>query len=652
MIEWTSVSTDNIRLDFSTDDGATWNEIVRRVPAYAGSFEWTIPNRPAQAAWVRIRNEERPRFTDLSDGPFSIKTSSIMVLSPNGGETYDLNQPINVTWTATNTNTVRVDFSRDNGLTWETVAQGISAGVGTHTFTPAQIPTKLALVRVVNEDREMVSDRSDKVFEIMEPKSITVYAPGEGDQLLRGSTTTIFWTAPRVNSVSILYSSNGGSNWTTIVSNVSAAIGSYQWNVPNTLTTKGKIRVQEVGGQTIGESGIFAIVDQVVSSLRVIRPNGGESYTVGDQISVQWSASPDLTKISVLYSTNSGSSWTLVDNSVGASVGQYSWTAPNIPGTQYRVKVDAGSVSDESDADFTVNPVKTPRITVLWPNGGENLTIDSMVALRWSSQDVTGMATISYSTNNGGTWSEIGVVDVNTGTYDWQVPNVETEEGLIRVAANDNSATDASNGTFTMSPKVIAPIVVTSPNLGTEVWMDNTFQNITWDSPADVTQVEILYSVDGGVTWKSVAESASMTGANSYSWKVPADTSSNALVRVRSKAEPTRYDDSDQPFSIVFNPSSVSFEASTGGATLSLMGNFPNPFATETELRWMQSFAGSIMLSIYDNTGRLVRQVSLGRLEAGVQSVDIPAGALGSGVYFYELRNGAAAARGVMMIAR
>lgn len=48
-------SGDNyVTLEFSTDSGITWNQIAHDIPVTAGQYAWTIPNRPAKHARIRI----------------------------------------------------------------------------------------------------------------------------------------------------------------------------------------------------------------------------------------------------------------------------------------------------------------------------------------------------------------------------------------------------------------------------------------------------------------------------------------------------------------------------------------------------------------------------------------------------------------------
>src|SRR5205085_3595838 len=99
------------------------------------------------------------------------------------GERYEQGDPVTVSWTSRNTATIRIDYSSNNGATWNTIADGTPANAGSYSFVPAAIPTRLALVRLVDVDRDRIQGRSDRPFEIMEPRTIGVLVPGTGGQL-------------------------------------------------------------------------------------------------------------------------------------------------------------------------------------------------------------------------------------------------------------------------------------------------------------------------------------------------------------------------------------------------------------------------------------------------------------------------------------
>jgi hypothetical protein len=317
------------------------------------------------------------------------------------------------------------------------------------------------------------------------------------------------------------------------------------------------------------------------------------------------------------------------------------------------VKVDAGTASDMSDGNFEVARRPKPAITVIAPNGGENLTVGTTSTIRWTTQDVAGMARVSYSTDNGGTWTEITTVAAVDQSYGWLVPDAVTDQGLVKVEAVDGSASDVSNGMFTISHKVIEPIIVTAPNTGTEVWVEGEKRQITWESPADITQVDLAYSTDGGQNWKPIASSASVSGPNSYEWTVPqvVPASTNSLVRVRATADTTRYDVSDNPFTLQYSLSSVAVAGEHRNG-LQLGGVYPNPFGERTQLHWYQSVGGEVNIRIYDGTGRQVGSYGGVRYESGDHVQEIGAGELTNGVYYYEVQSGGVSARGVMVVLR
>ncbi|MEM8559570.1 MAG: PKD domain-containing protein, partial [Bacteroidota bacterium] len=74
-----------------------------------------------------------------------------------------------------------------------------------------------------------------------------------------------------------------------------------------------------------------------------------------------------------------------------------------------------------------------------------------------------------------------------------------------------------------------------------------------------------------------------------------------------------------------------------------LLGNFPNPFATTTTVRYALPEAAAVRLTVYDVTGRAVADLVDGRVEAGFHTAQFDASALPSGVYFCRMETGTTA---------
>jgi len=90
-------------------------------------------------------------------------------------------------------------------------------------------------------------------------------------------------------------------------------------------------------------------------------------------------------------------------------------------------------------------------LVLLFPNGGENLAAGSRQRILWQSGDVT-EARVEYSVNNGLDWVEVDPPNVgNTGSYEWIVPDVNSQHCLVRVSdvANPQEG-DTSDQVFTI----------------------------------------------------------------------------------------------------------------------------------------------------------------------------------------------------------
>ncbi len=88
-IRWSSVSFDSVQVEYSADSGAGWN-LITRIPADVGTFEWTIPKNPTTVALVRMQGVDDTNVVDVSDGVFTIRyintfTGDILV-ADNGAE--------------------------------------------------------------------------------------------------------------------------------------------------------------------------------------------------------------------------------------------------------------------------------------------------------------------------------------------------------------------------------------------------------------------------------------------------------------------------------------------------------------------------------------------------------------------------------------
>lgn len=91
-------------------------------------------------------------------------------------------------------------------------------------------------------------------------------------------------------------------------------------------------------------------------TIMVTSPNGGQNLAVGSSTSITWSSESVSQNVKLDYTTDAGTNWILIaDNQ--ANSGSYSWTIPNTPSAQCKIRITAmtGSPSDMSDNFFTIS---------------------------------------------------------------------------------------------------------------------------------------------------------------------------------------------------------------------------------------------------------------------------------------------------------
>jgi hypothetical protein len=187
--------------------------------------------------------------------------NSITVISPNGNESWYAGLQQNIAWlTSGEVGDVKIEYSTDNGTNWtEIVASTENDGIYTW-LVPATATTE-GLVRISEAEDGIPSDTSDANFVILDEPVIFVTAPNGGESWPVGSEQNITWVSVNVGDVKIEYTSDGGMNWTEVVSSTEND-GIYTWIVPDTVSTQCLVRISEAedGIPADLSDGLFSII--------------------------------------------------------------------------------------------------------------------------------------------------------------------------------------------------------------------------------------------------------------------------------------------------------------------------------------------------------------------------------------------------------
>lgn len=396
---------------------------------------------------------------------------SIRVLSPNGSENWIVGDCDTITWTWSGGVTkVKIDYSTNLGSTW-TAIEALTTCDSLYVWNIPNIPCNQTLVRITDYDSTSVSDVSDNAFNLR--SNLVLNYPAGGESLPTGGRSNITWTASRgIARVKIDYSTNAGTTWTAITS-ATQNDGIFPWNVPNTPSDQGRVKITDVDVANTNHMSLSNFV--IAAKITVTYPNGGENLTVGSSQNIAWTSPSGITQVRIEYTTNSGSTWTTIASSAPNN-GVYAWETPNVPCSQCRVKVtdyNNANVTDVSDSDFRI----ASSMQVVSPNGGERLRIGTIHYITWNAPAGISRVAIDYSTNSGTSWTSIHTSWVNRGSYGWNIPNTPSNLCLVRVSDVDNSTTirDVSDSNFIITATFIEE--VNSPVMPLRYYQSQNFPN-------------------------------------------------------------------------------------------------------------------------------------------------------------------------------
>ena len=304
-----------ILLEYSPDNGVNWS-VIASGQNNTGSYLWNttvVPDGDLYLIRVSAMDESNNTGSDTSNSTFSIDNidtvpPQVSVIYPIGGEV--VAGAITILWSAVDDKTVDlngtilVEYSPDNGVNWSVIASG-QDNTGSYLWNTTVVPDgDLYLIRVSATDLagNVGFDASDSLFSVDNIDSVlpqvSVIYPS-GGEIVAGEISILWSASDDVTmdlngSILIEYSSDGGSNWSVIASQLDNT-GLYVWNttvVPDGDQYLIRVSATDESNNTGSDTSdsVFSIenFDTVPPQVLVIYPNGGEGL-VGD-VAILWSA--------------------------------------------------------------------------------------------------------------------------------------------------------------------------------------------------------------------------------------------------------------------------------------------------------------------------------------------------------------------------
>jgi len=279
--------------------------------------------------------------------------------------------------------------------------------------------------------------------------------------------------------------------------------------------TPGTLRLKAVKFDYLPATGTVTVTG-TPCEIALTAPNGGQSYCPGDAVAITWTATSCGADVSLELLENGSVCSTIAAST--ANDGSYAWEAAPCGSytTGYTIRVTdlASGTSDASDASFTILPAAS--VTVLAPNGGESFLIGDSVAISWSYSTCTGANVRLELLRDGSVCATIAATTPNDGAYPWTAApcGSYTTGYAIRVTDLSSSATDASDGTFSIEAP--CSVALTAPN-GGQSYCPGEAVAITWDAAGACGADVSLELLQNGSVCSTIAASTANDG--SYAWE-------------------------------------------------------------------------------------------------------------------------------------
>ncbi len=584
---WNSAHVSSVSLYYSIDTMKSWNKIVEHYSTIDGtnSYNWTVPviTGKVDKSYVKIVSDNDATVNGTSN-LFTIdnEATKIIVVSPNGGETFNANNYVDISYQYSGRprSYVTVYLSTDSGKTKTSIGQGSSVYSGLNTFSyfiPKDTKTSKQCFVYVEEgywDNPAIH-KSDAIFTIkaVPPSINSVYA--SDNYIVAGKAYSINWYSYKAAKVNIDYSTDNGKTWSSLIAGISSPDGnnnsSFVTPAVSGTFEKSYFRVSSAYNKTISSnSGILTLSD-VPISYTVISPNGGEKLKAGNTYTVSLSKTGPVNYSSmyISLSTDGGNSYQYIGYAYFGSNNKadFNWTIDNLISSKYcKIKAQLNyndSVNyDVSDNLFEIQPAPA-QISISLPTASSYWVDSTLQKVYWNSVSVQNTK-VQYSMDAGSTWTNLAN-NVNSANgsniLTIEVPGVDStvQNAKVRVVDLADTNVYGVSQSFIISPSA-ATLTVIKPN-GGEVLKSGSSYFIEYSYVGKpLYGAVVYYSTNGGRNWVTLGKIGTIKeGKYSFEWEIPADiTISNYNKIMISSADGSFTDITDGLFSIVPGKSELS----------------------------------------------------------------------------------------------
>ncbi|MGB2869767.1 MAG: T9SS type A sorting domain-containing protein [Bacteroidota bacterium] len=485
-IQWISLKSSTVRLDYSTDDGLSWMPVASSLPDTPSHHDWMIPATPSNTCRVKITDLSDTTNYDISEQPFTITNGRLgdrwrQVPSGFANTIWSVHVvDDSIVWAGGSGGAVLL--STDGGETWKKKL------FGTEDVYNVRGLDALTAFATSSGSETVIKKTTDGGT-----TWTTVYAKPGGfinSIVMRDAMTGIATGDPVNGYWTLLKTTDGGTTWLDLppvaaaqgevgYNNATCVLDQTIWFTTNnpkaykstdygeTWTSYPTLHA-ELNGVSFSDSlhGVSGtrngVVDYTVDGGKTWKmAKTGSGGLILGCVAVDYQTFYLTSGDRVFKSSDGGARW--YENGVGLALFRHLSFSPSH---------NLGIAVDEIGSLFRYKQeYQVPNLRIQSPNGGERLAPGSVFRISWNAFLVNTVK-LEYSVNNGRTWNLIGLAPgqgkelplVRYGAaenvqlesappgFTWIVPQQESDSVLLRIADSlDASIFDVSDHMFSVT---------------------------------------------------------------------------------------------------------------------------------------------------------------------------------------------------------
>ncbi|MCR4416814.1 MAG: choice-of-anchor D domain-containing protein [Ignavibacteria bacterium] len=450
---------------------------------------------------------------------------------------------------------------------------------------------------------------------VVQASSIQVTKPNGGEIWYLNQHKLIEWTSTNVNNVKIEISTNNGSTWNLIATNIAAQSGSYEWLVTGSASEQCLIKISSLENPNVFDisDNTFSIRTELcvnfslnsgwnIVSVPITRTNMSKTDIFPNATSSAFAFSQSIGYYTVDTLSNGKGYWLKYPNSIQVTVCGLPIENP-FANVKTGWNLIGGFENDVSVNSITTNP---PDILQSYFFGYEN-----------------GYFVANTIQKGKGYWIKV------------------SQDGKIMF----NQNMEKVKSKFSTLEKILSDagelIITDNQNRSVKLYLSDNLENDLFElPPTPPAQIfDVRFSSNRFVE-NINQENYLIINSGEYPIRIK---STKLKIKVESELNPEMKkillpgDDlviEDKNIKIL-KLSTVIIPERT-----ELYQNYPNPFNPVTKICFSLSQRSQVTLKIFDVLGREVMTLVDGELNPGVHSVVFDATGLSSGVYFYQMQTG------------